>query len=78
MGFGPNALAVSKSEDGGLSWSEPILIIEDFDPAFLNDKELLTADPTNADLVYAVWDRLGVFGFDFRRPDLLRPLDRRR
>jgi hypothetical protein len=67
-GFGPNALAVSKSEDGGLSWSEPILIIEDFDPAFLNDKESLTADPTDADLVYAVWDRLGVFGFDFEGP----------
>ena len=58
--FGPNGLAVSKSTDGGLTWTDPILIIEDDQPNILNDKQSLTADPTDADLVYAVWDRLRV------------------
>jgi hypothetical protein len=56
-GFGRNGLAVSKSEDGGLTWSEPIMIIEDDDPRFFNEKESITADPTDEDFVYAVWDR---------------------
>lgn len=58
--FGPNALAVSKSEDGGFTWSDPIAIIEDDQPNVLNDKQSLTADPTDANLVYAAWDRLVV------------------
>jgi hypothetical protein len=58
--FGPNGLAVSKSTDGGLTWTDPILIIEDDQPNILNDKQSLTADPTAADFVYAVWDRLRV------------------
>jgi hypothetical protein len=79
--FGPNGLAVSKSEDGGLTWSDPILIIEDDQPNILNDKQSLTADPTDPDgnLVYAVWDRLrvppgsvinpeNVIGLGFRSP----------
>jgi hypothetical protein len=59
-GFGANGMAVSKSIDGGLTWSAPILIAEDDDPRFLNDKNSLTADPTNSRFVYAVWDRLDV------------------
>ena len=58
--FGPNGLAVSKSTDGGVSWSDPILIIEDSQPDILNDKESITADPTDANFVYAAWDRLRV------------------
>jgi hypothetical protein len=58
--FGPNGLAVSKSTDGGLNWTDPILIIEDDQPNILNDKQSLTADPTDANFVYAVWDRLRV------------------
>lgn len=58
--FGANALAVSKSEDGGLTWSDPIVIIEDDEPNVLNDKQSLTADPTDSNLVYAAWDRLVV------------------
>jgi hypothetical protein len=60
LGFGPNGMAVSKSEDGGITWSDPILIVEDDRPRFLNDKNSLTADPTDADYVYAVWDKLDV------------------
>ena len=59
-GYGPNGMAVSKSEDGGLTWSDPILIAEDDNPRYLNDKNSITADPTDSKFVYAVWDRLDV------------------
>jgi hypothetical protein len=57
-GFGKNALFVSKSTNGGVTWSDPIKLIEDTNPRLLNDKNTITADPTDADFVYAVWDRL--------------------
>jgi hypothetical protein len=59
-GFGANGMAVSKSDDGGLTWSNPILIAADDGLRYLNDKNSLTADPTNSNFVYAVWDRLDV------------------
>jgi hypothetical protein len=52
------AVLVSKSTDGGNTWSEPITLIRDTDPRFFNDKESITADPTDANFVYAVWDRI--------------------
>jgi hypothetical protein len=57
-GFGRNAMLVNRSTDGGLSWSRPVTLIEDTSPQVLNDKNSLTADPTNPDFVYAVWDRI--------------------
>jgi hypothetical protein len=48
---------VSKSTDGGDTWSEPITLIRDDSFFHFNDKESITADPTNANYVYAVWDR---------------------
>jgi hypothetical protein len=52
---------VSKSTDGGATWSEPTTIIRDSggrDSSYAsNDKESITADPTSANYVYAVWDR---------------------
>jgi hypothetical protein len=57
-GFGDNGMAYNRSTDGGLSWEDPILLIEDTDPRFLNDKNSMTADPNDSDFVYAVWDRL--------------------
>jgi hypothetical protein len=57
-GFGPNALLVSRSSNGGLDWSQPTEIIRDLGPLFLNDKETITADPHDARFVYAVWDRI--------------------
>jgi hypothetical protein len=59
-GFGKNAMLVSKSTDGGLTWGDPITLIRDEDPKLLNDKNSITADPFDANFVYAVWDRLHV------------------
>lgn len=72
-GFGPNGMAVSKSDDGGLTWSDPILLIEDDDPRILNDKNSLTADPTDANFVYAVWDRLRITSAEAIDPENVRP-----
>jgi photosystem II stability/assembly factor-like uncharacterized protein len=52
-----NAMLVSRSFDHGRSWSNPITLIRDGAAAF-NDKNALTADPNDANYVYAVWDRL--------------------
>jgi len=70
-GNGRNALAVSKSVDGGLTWSSPIVIVEDENPRFLNDKESITADPTDSNFVYVVWDRLDVSTGDVINPALV-------
>lgn len=53
-----HALLASRSTDGGLTWSTPIEVIRDLDANVFNDKQSITADPTDAGLVYAVWDRL--------------------
>src|SRR5437870_852427 len=55
-GNGRNALLVSRSTNGGLTWTAPITLIEDENPRFLNDKQSITADPTDPHLVYAVTD----------------------
>lgn len=52
-----NAMLVSRSFDDGLHWTSPIALIIDGLGAF-NDKNALTADPHDANFVYAVWDRL--------------------
>ncbi|MCI0550665.1 MAG: glycoside hydrolase, partial [Anaerolineae bacterium] len=78
-GFGKNAMLVSKSTDGGLTWSDPITLQRDENPRFLNDKNSITADPTDSNFVYTVWDRLKVpvgsvlnpetvIGFGFKGP----------
>jgi hypothetical protein len=50
-------VVVSRSSDGGLTWSAPIEVIRD-GAGFFNDKETITADPTDSRYVYAAWDRL--------------------
>ena len=57
-GFPNSAILVSKSTTGGTSWGDPIALKTDKGPNILNDKESVTADPTNANYAYAVWDRL--------------------
>src|SRR6266516_1874669 len=56
-----SAVLVSKSVDGGDTWSEPTTLARNVSafaegPGF-NDKESITADPTNANNVYAGWYR---------------------
>lgn len=53
-----HALLASKTEDGGLTWSDPKVVIRDTAPTVFNDKQSITADPTDRAYVYAVWDRL--------------------
>jgi hypothetical protein len=56
-----SAVLVSKSLNGGDTWSEPTTLARNVSgfaegPGF-NDKESITADPGVASNVYAVWDR---------------------
>ena len=53
-----SAILVSRSQDGGLTWSAPTRLIEDREPIAFNDKESITADPYDPRYVYAVWDRV--------------------
>jgi hypothetical protein len=55
---GPSAVLVSKSEDNGHTWGPVTTLIRDTSPQFFNDKESITADPTDSRYAYAVWDRL--------------------
>src|SRR3984893_17390385 len=52
-----SGMLVAKSQDGGLRSRAPIALIQDGATVF-NDKGSITADPTDANYVYAVWDRL--------------------
>ena len=54
-------MLVSRSLDGGRSWSSPVTLIRDGADNF-NDKESISADPTTAGYAYAVWDRLSAAG----------------
>jgi BNR repeat-like domain len=58
FGVNPDAMLVSKSTNGGETWSDPITLIRDTNPNRLNDKNSMTADPNDSNYVYAVWDRL--------------------
>ena len=51
------AILVNTSDDGGRTWGPATTLIRDTDPALFNDKESITADPTDGRYVYAVWDR---------------------
>src|ERR671934_647579 len=51
-----SAVLVSKSTDAGDHWSEPTTLISERSAFHFNDKESITADPTIASNVYAVWD----------------------
>lgn len=53
---------VSRSTDGGATWGTAQALIVDGASAF-DDKESITADPTDPNYVYAVWDRLTADNF---------------
>jgi hypothetical protein len=50
-----NAILVSKSTNGGDTWSAPVAVAADDTNGL--DKESITADPHDSNFVYAVWDR---------------------
>jgi hypothetical protein len=66
-------MLVTKSVDGGVTWSEPIIQVDFNYPAVqsgnlvalngskLHDKNTLTVDPNDDNFIYAVWDRVGIF-----------------
>jgi hypothetical protein len=56
-----NAMLVSRSNDGGRTWGPVTTLIRD-GAEFFNDKNSITADPTDPRYVYAVWDRLAATG----------------
>ncbi|HMA47329.1 MAG TPA: sialidase family protein [Frankiaceae bacterium] len=53
-----NAVVVARSRDGGETWGPITTLIRDTNPRFFNDKNSITADPTDSRYAYAVWDRL--------------------
>jgi hypothetical protein len=55
-----SAILVSTSRDGGRTWGPIKTLQRDTTASLFNDKESITADPTNSRFVYAVWDRLQV------------------
>jgi hypothetical protein len=69
--FGANAMLVS---DGGGSWNPPTTLIADGPGQVLNDKNSLTADYTNGNLAYAVWDRLRDFTLPTQASARAKPL----
>jgi hypothetical protein len=61
FGSRKSGMAMSRSTDHGATWSAPVTLIANNSPHVLNDKDSVTADPTQNGLVYAVWDQLSVF-----------------
>lgn len=53
-----SSIVVSRSADGGFTWSPAHAVETESDPDVALDKPTLTVDPTRPGHVYAVWDRL--------------------
>jgi hypothetical protein len=52
------AIVVSRSTDGGETWSDPVSLIADTNPEFFDDRPTVTVDPKHPDQVYVAWDRI--------------------
>lgn len=55
-----NGMAVARSADGGVTWTEPQIIKahpagDPVGASLFHDKNSITADPVDSDLVYATW-----------------------
>jgi BNR repeat protein len=57
LGGSSSAMLVASSQDGGKTWSAPVAVVQDGDQ-FFDDKGSITADSTDSNYVYVVWDRL--------------------
>jgi BNR repeat-like domain len=53
-----NAVLTSRSSDKGANWEDPVVVKFDDQANFFNDKETLTADPTDSRFVYVTWQRI--------------------
>jgi hypothetical protein len=53
-----NGVLTSRSSDKGANWEDPVVVKFDDRANFFNDKETLTADPTDSDFVYVTWQRI--------------------
>jgi hypothetical protein len=53
-----NAVLTSRSFDKGANWEDPVVVRFDNQANFFNDKETLTADPTDSRFVYVTWQRI--------------------
>jgi hypothetical protein len=53
-----NAVLTSRSFDQGANWEDPVVVKFDNQANFFNDKETLTADPTDSRFVYVTWQRI--------------------
>lgn len=53
-----NAVLTSRSFDKGANWEDPVVVKFDDQANFFNDKETLTADPTDSRFVYVTWQRI--------------------
>jgi hypothetical protein len=64
FGNGPSAVLVSRSTDGGSTWTNPVAVWTDPNSSgtlYFNDRDSVTADPSSGN-VYVVWDRLNSTG----------------
>lgn len=57
---------VSKSVDGGATWSAPVTVTKDAYDQQINDKPSITGDPTRPGYVYAVWTHFAYSGAENR------------
>lgn len=55
--FSTSILYVNRSTDGGLTWGPPTQLIRDDSLFQFNDKNSMTADPFDSNVVYGIWDR---------------------
>jgi hypothetical protein len=67
-GVARSQILISKSTDGGLTWSTPTILADDAKHSVLNDKETVTIDPADSNLVYVVWHKVDApEGVDVRK-----------